>query len=291
MVLDEQYAKCSALARTHYENFPVGRLIAPELRPHVHAIYAFARTADDIADEGYGGQQSPTEKERLAALDAFWDELRAALDGPADGPNAWIFGPLKKTTETLEIPPSLYHDLLSAFRQDIVKRRYANHAEVLDYCRRSADPVGRLVLIVHGYREEELFRLSDAICTALQLANFWQDVSVDLQKDRIYLPQEDMRRFGFDEALLFERKATPAFRECLKLQVERAQALFDTGRALPARLDGKLCLEIRLTWLGGTEILRKIRAQNFDTLTLRPKLGPWDVAKLLPWAWWTRRSV
>jgi phytoene synthase len=291
MVLEKDYARCSDLAHKHYENFPVGRLIAPELRPHVHAIYAFARTADDIADEGYGLEDSLSEPQRLAALDAFRQELRTSLAGPADGPNAWIFGPLKKTTDSLDIPASLYEDLLSAFRQDIQKRRYADHAEVLEYCRRSADPVGRLVLMVHGYRDEELFRLSDSICTALQLANFWQDVSVDLQKDRIYLSLEDMQAFGFDEQLLFGRQATPAFRDCLRLQVDRAQALFDAGRSLSARLEGKLSLEIRLTWLGGVEILRKIRSQNYDTLSRRPRIGAWDMVKLLPRAFCTRRSV
>jgi phytoene synthase len=162
----------------------------------------------------------------------------------------------------------------------VVKRRYADFSEVLDYCRRSANPIGRLVLLLHGIRAEELHRLSDRICTGLQLANFWQDVGVDLEKDRIYLPADDRAAHGVTEEALFARRAEAGYRELLKFQVERTQQIFNEGKPLTRELRGLLRLEIRLTWLGGTKILRKIEAQNYDTLTLRPKLGKVDMALL-----------
>ena len=187
-----------------------------------------------------------------------------------DNQYEWIFHPLLRTKGEFELPDSLFSDLLSAFEQDIVKRRYEDFPSVLDYCRRSANPIGRLVLLLHGHRQEELAQLSDAICTALQLANFWQDVSVDLGKDRIYIPQIDLRRFDVPEADLFAGKASPNFRNCLRYQVERAWDLFRQGEPLPSRLKRPLSWEIRLTWLGGTKILQKIERQKYDTLTRRP---------------------
>jgi len=286
----EAYAACSALAKSHYENFPVGRLVPARLRPHVHAIYAFARVADDIADEGYADPRLPvadgtvlSQEQRLQQMRSYREELRTWLSGQnPDSPYAWIFLPLRQTAQAFQLPESLFYDLLSAFEQDIVKRRYETHAEVLDYCRRSANPIGRLVLLLHGYRQPELHALSDDICTALQLANFWQDVSVDLVKDRIYLPVEDQRTFGIDEKLLFDGRASEAFRACLKFQVDRTQELFDHGRSLSRSLDFKLAWEIRLTWLGGATILKKIRRQNYDTLTRRPKLTFADALTLVP---------
>jgi phytoene synthase len=185
------------------------------------------------------------------------------------------------TIKQFDLPPQLFYDLLSAFEQDIMKRRYANFAEVLDYCVRSANPVGRLVLLLHGYRDGQRFAWSDAICTALQLANFWQDVAVDLVKDRIYLPEDDRQRFNVSEEQLFALTVTPAYRELLKFQVDRAQKIFDEGKPLPKSLRGLLSLEISLTWHGGTTILQKIRCQNYDTLTKRPKLTKWDLPALL----------
>ena len=277
------YAECTRLAREHYENFPVGKLVPREMQPHVHAVYAFARHADDIADEGYAGARADgrdvmTPEERLAALDDWERQLLAVPGTPGLHP---IFIALHETIRQLDLPHELFTDLLSAFRQDVVKRRYANFAEVLDYCRRSANPIGRLVLLLHGVREEWLHGLSDHICTALQLANFWQDVGVDLKKDRIYLPENEREKYGVTEKSLFAGQVDAAYRALLKFQVERTQAIFDEGAPLTRELHGKLRVEIRMTWLGGTTILRKIEAQDYDTLTRRPKLGKVDMALLL----------
>lgn len=296
MNLADAYAQCTALATRHYENFPVGRLVPAAVRPHVHAVYAFARTADDIADEGHADPRLPrpegpvpTEAERLEQMEAFRGQLDAMLQGrPLDPRHAWIFTALGDTVKKIDLPPSLFYDLLSAFTQDIHKRRYLDFPEVLDYCRRSANPIGRLVLYLHGHREPELHALSDPICTALQLANFWQDVSVDLGKDRIYLPQDARERFGVGEDQLFAGRADDNFRALMRFEVDRAQELFDRGAPLPGKLRGLLRWEIRLTWLGGTTILKKIRAQNYDTLSRRPKISKWEMLALAPRALWAR---
>jgi squalene synthase HpnC len=278
------YEACTQMARAHYENFPVGRLVPREMQPHVHAVYAFARYADDLADEGYAGSAKAqgardvmTTEERLAAL----DDWERQLCEPAGTPGLhFIFVALHETMRKLDLPRGLFTDLLSAFKQDVMKRRYADFPEVLDYCRRSANPIGRLVLLLHGIRAEELHRLSDRICTGLQLANFWQDVGVDLEKDRIYLPQDERNAHEVTEESLFARRADGEYRELLKFQVERTQGIFNEGEPLTRELRGLLRLEIRLTWLGGTKILRKIEALNYDTLTRRPKLGKMDMALL-----------
>ena len=284
----DPYKACTKLAREHYENFPVGRLVPKKLRPHVHAVYAFARVADDLADEGYADPRlrdistsAPTEAERLTVFRAYRQAWQNALAEKSYDPQyEWIFNPLLRTKAEFNLPDSLFLDLLSAFEQDIVKRRYEDFPSVLDYCRRSANPIGRLVLLLHGHREEELAKLSDHICTALQLANFWQDVSVDLGKDRIYIPQVDLRRFDVPEADLFAGKATPNFRNCLRYQVERAWDLFREGEPLSSRLKRPLSWEIRLTWLGGTRILEKIEAQKYDTLGRRPEVSKFDFLTL-----------
>jgi len=280
----DAYDACTKLARAHYENFPVGRLVPTEMQPHVHAVYAFARHADDLADEGYAGgakaqgaRDVMTQDERLAAL-GDWE--RQLLSTPGAPGLHFIFVALHETIRELDLPLSLFTDLLSAFRQDVVKRRYANFAEVLDYCRRSANPIGRLVLLLHRHREEELHLLADHICTGLQLANFWQDVGVDLEKDRMYLPEDDRSRYGVTEEALFERRADDNYRKLLAFQVARTQAIFDQGSPLTKKLRGLLRLEIRLTWLGGTKILRKIEALEYDTLNHRPTVGKADMTLL-----------
>jgi squalene synthase HpnC len=280
----EAYAACTKMAREHYENFPVGRLVPRAMQPHVHAVYAFARYADDLADEGYAGSARAqgahdvmTSEERLAALDDWERQLVAPTGTPG---LHFIFIALHETIRELNLPRALFTDLLSAFRQDVVKGRYANFTEVLDYCRRSANPVGRLVLLLHGIRDEGRNLLADRICTGLQLANFWQDVGVDLEKDRIYLPEDERAAHGVTEEALFARRADPAYRKLLKFQVARTQEIFDEGRPLSRQLRGLLRLEIRLTWLGGTKILRKIEALDYDTLNHRPKVGKADMALL-----------
>ncbi len=282
--LSDAYARCTALAKAHYENFPVGWLMPKAKIHHVHAVYAFARHTDDLADEGYasgfdfGGElpPQPTPEQRLAALDK-WEE---GLLDPEKGASEPFLVALHATIRELDLPLSLFTDLLSAFKQDVTKTRYANHAEILDYCRRSANPIGRLVLLLNGFRDEERFRQSDAICTGLQVANFWQDVSVDLLKDRIYLPQDEMAALGVTVDDLKAGRATPAFRALVRNQVGKAWDLFERGRDLSRTLPIPLKWEIGVTWLGGTTILRKIERLDYDTLRTRPKLGKLDIPLL-----------
>jgi hydroxysqualene synthase len=274
--VDEAYAYCGRLTRSHYENFPVGSLLVPKnKRRHVYSIYAFARTADDFADEGYDTPLS--QSERLAALDEWGRQLEACYRGDAEHP---IFVALAETVRELQLPAGLLRDLLSAFRQDVVKRRYASFAEVLDYCARSANPVGRLILLLFGYRDEELHRLSDHICTALQLANFWQDVAVDLDKDRVYLPQDELAHFGYGEEQLFARRFDERYAALLKFQVERTRELFMLGRPLVRRVSGRLSFELSLTWHGGMRILELVERAGYDTLRRRPAITKWDQAVL-----------
>jgi squalene synthase HpnC len=274
----EAYAYCERLANSHYENFPVGSLLIPKRsRRHVYSVYAFARVADDFADEGYETGEL-TESQRLDALDDWGQKLEDCYLGNASHP---IFVALAETARELRLPAQLFRDLLSAFKQDVVKRRYADFGEVLDYCARSANPVGRLILLLFGYREERLGLLSDHICTALQLANFWQDVEVDIRKDRIYLPQDDMARCQVSESDLRERRFSERYAALLKHQVERTWALFNRGKPLPDLVRGRLAIELRLTWLGGTRILERIEGLGYDTLNARPKISTADKLVLL----------
>ncbi|MEM9400443.1 MAG: squalene synthase HpnC [Verrucomicrobiota bacterium] len=285
MTLQESYRRCTDLAQAHYENFPVGLLVPRHKQPHVHAIYAFARVSDDIADEGYADpreamprKDAPTPAIRTEQMKHYREQLENCLaDKPVDPAFKWIFLPLKDTMEKLHLPAQLFFDLLSAFQQDIDQCRYDSFSDVLDYCRRSANPIGRLVLHLHDIRDDNLHELSDHICTALQLANFWQDVSVDLGKDRIYLPQEDLKKFDVQEKDLFGSKVTQEFLKLMEFQVERTQGIFDDGVSLPRFLPFRLSWEIRMTWLGGTSILKKIRQQKYNTLSKRPKLTKLDM--------------
>ncbi|MDE2490154.1 MAG: squalene synthase HpnC [Elusimicrobia bacterium] len=266
--VDGAYRFCQDLARRHYENFPVAsRLIRRDLRRHVAALYAFARIADDMSDEP---EHEGARRERLL------DWRRQLAEVGEKPPTHPVFVALGATLKTLDLPKQPFDDLLSAFLQDTEKSRYATFAEVLDYCRRSANPVGRIVLMIHGLRDEELFRYSDAICTALQLANFWQDVSVDLKKDRVYIPEEDFKAHGYSEADLRMGVFNERFRSLMKFELSRTRALFDQGRPLPGRLPWPLSLEIRLTWLGGRQILKMIHRQDFDVLRSRPALRKRD---------------
>lgn len=274
----ESYAYCERLARAHYENFPVGSVLVPKpLRKHVYSVYAFARVADDFADEGYETNEL-TEAQRLAALDDWGRMLEDCYRGSASHP---IFIALGETVDALQLPIQLFRDLLSAFKQDVVKRRYANFEEVLDYCVRSANPIGRLILLLFGYRDEYRHGLSDHICTALQLANFWQDVEVDIQKDRIYLPQNEMARFQVGVDDLREKRFSERYAALLEFQVERTWALFNQGKPLPEKVQGRLAIELRLTWLGGTRILERIKELGYDTLNARPKISTGDKLRLL----------
>ena len=268
----------SDLHREHYENFPVASVLLPaRLRPAVAAIYAFARTADDFADEG----NLPAE-ERLQLLSAYQAELnRIEQDHPTDHP---IFQRLRPVIAAYRLPLQLFRDLLDAFCQDAIKDRYTNYAELIDYCRRSADPVGRLMLHLFDAATPDNLRRSDAICTALQLINHWQDVGIDLDKGkngRIYLPQDEMARFNVSEAALKTRLSSIDFCALMKFQVDRARALMLEGAPLGRALSGRIGLEIRAIVAGGLRILDKIEAVNYDVFNHRPKLNGFDWPRIL----------
>jgi len=263
--LAEARAWCKHLAETHYENFHVATWFLPErLRPHFHAIYAYCRVSDDLGDEVGNTEQS------LALLDLWGRELDACYEGRARHP---VFVALAETIRICSIPKEPFADLLTAFRQDQLVTRYATMHDVLGYCRYSANPVGRLVLYTCGYADEERFRLSDATCSALQLANFWQDIRVDWAKDRVYLPQNDMQRFGVTDATIQQGISTPEFRALLKYEVEYARDLFRQGLPLIGMVDRDLAVDLDLFSRGGLEILNAIEDQNFDVLTSRPSIS------------------
>ncbi len=272
--LSQAYAACERLAREHYENFPVAsRLLPRRMRPHVAAIYAFARHADDFADEArYEGQ------DRLALLDGWLERLRACTSREDDHP---IFRALGHTIRSHRLPLEPFEDLLAAFRMDVTRTSYETFDELLGYCCCSANPVGRLVLLLFGRREARLHALSDQVCTGLQLTNFWQDVAVDLEKGRCYIPREDLRRHGVSEADLARRRVTPGFAALMHYQVRRTREIFDRGAALPAHLRGRLRAEIRLVLAGGRRILDKIEAAGGDVFNRRPTLTRADWARLL----------
>lgn len=257
----------------HYENFPVASwLCPPALRPPIAAIYAFARTADDLADEG---DMAPDA--RLAALGEFRADLIAAQrDGAVSSRWPQVFGPLLATTRMHRLPTELLTDLLDAFEQDVVKHRYADRPELTDYCRRSANPVGRLLL--HLYRIDDTVSLaqSDAICTALQLANFWQDLSVDTTRGRIYLPATECARYRIDADGLLARQDTPQVRRLVADMVAWARQLMHSGAPLVHRIPGRAGWELRLVVQGGLRILDKIEAMQFTTLQRRPTLRWYD---------------
>jgi squalene synthase HpnC len=280
----EAFAYCERFARAHYENFPVGSLLVPRSkRPHVYSIYAFARIADDYADEGY--ETGTTPADRLAALDEWERQLEDCFRGEATHP---VFIALAATVEQLQLPISLLRDLISAFRQDVVKRRYRDFGEVQDYCKRSANPVGRLILLLFDYRDAHLHTLSDHICTALQLANFWQDVAVDIDKDRIYLPEDEMAHFGVTEYDLQRRRFSAEYAALLRFQVDRTREMFMRGRQLPELVTGRLRHELRLTWLGGMRILERIARSGYNTLSERPTITMGDKVGLLARAFLNR---
>jgi squalene synthase HpnC len=263
--LAEARAWCKHLAETHYENFHVASWFLPEaLRPHFHAIYAYCRVSDDLGDEVGNTAQS------LALLDLWGHELDACYEGRARHP---VFVALSETIRACKIPKDPFADLLTAFRQDQVVTRYATMQDVLGYCRYSANPVGRLVLYTCGYTDEERFRLSDATCSALQLANFWQDVRVDFAKDRVYIPQNDMQRFGVSDATIQQGIATPDFRALLKYEVEYARSLFHQGLPLIDIVNRDLALDLDLFSRGGFEILNAIERQDYDVLSARPAIS------------------
>lgn len=293
--LSEAYACCERLAGEHYENFPVAsRLLPAAMRPHIAAIYAFARRADDFADEP--GRDAA---ERLRLLDAWSERLGGGYRGQTPAPtyggqtpgDDLIFCALENTIREHGLPRSLFGDLLSAFRQDVGTTRYATWAEVLDYCRRSANPIGRLVLRVAGCDDPRVDVQSDAVCTALQLTNFWQDLAVDWTRGRLYVPLEDRDRAGARDADLDAARMTPEWQAALRTVALRTRDLFDAGRPVCDAVRGRLRWELRLTWLGGSCILDKLDAIAFDVFRHRPALAAADAPALLWHAVrWRRRS-
>jgi len=259
---------------SHYENFPLATVLCPpHLRPAVAAIYWFARTADDIADEGDAAPQT-----RLDDLAAYRADLMATVAGLPPSPRwAEVFRQLGPMIRQFDLPVNLLADLLSAFEQDVVKQRYASQAELLDYCRRSANPVGRLLLHLYGVNDAESLAQSDCICSALQLINFWQDLGEDIPRGRIYLPADSWGPHGVDEAQLLRLERNPNTINLIAAHARQASAMMLKGSKLVKKVPGRGGWELRLVVQGGLRILDKIEALGFDTLRQRPKLGTWDV--------------
>jgi squalene synthase HpnC len=271
-------AYCRRLAESHYENFAVASWLLPaELRPHFCHVYAYCRWSDDLADETAGGQQS------LELLDWWQLQLEDCYRGVTVHP---VFVALEQTIREFEIPIEPFRDLLTAFRQDQTKKRYETFDELLGYCRNSANPVGRLVLYLGRCHDEQRGRLSDSICTGLQLANFWQDVARDYDCGRIYLPMESWRRFGYDEAMFARREFNPQFRELLASEVDRAETYLRTGEPLIALMPPQLRVDIRLFINGGLAILQAIRRIDYNVWRTRPTISKTAKLGLLLRAWW-----
>ena len=267
----------------HYENFPVASILSPQrYRRAIALVYHFARGADDLADEGVA-----TSTERLAALAAWKAQLNQAVRGSPDpaGPKPLLFAPLGAMIRENALPVSLFENLIDAFSQDCVKETYATYAEALDYCTRSANPVGRILLHLYGVATPANLQQSDAICSALQLINFWQDVAIDWRKPRVYLPQEDLQRFGITHADLQRFKdgeaLTPKWIALMHFQITRARALMLEGAPLARVLKGRIGLELRFVVQGGLRILEKIEAVDYDVFRRRPLLKAWDWVLLL----------
>ncbi len=269
----EAHAYCARLARTHYENFTVASLLLPRrLMRHFHAVYAYCRWADDLGDETGGG-------DRARGLLGWWrEELLRCYGGVPLHP---VMVALRETIHRFRIPPGPFLDLLTAFEQDQAVTRYDTFAQLLGYCRNSANPVGRLVLYLCEAYDPERAALADEVCTGLQLANFWQDVARDLDIGRVYLPAEDRRAFGYPDADLHARRFTPAFARLMEFQVDRTRGFFDRGRPLLERVPAEVRLDIELFTEGGRAVLRKIARQGYNVWETRPALARWEKARLL----------
>ncbi len=274
--LADAYAHCARIARDHYENFTIGSWLVPRgLRRDLAAVYAFARGADDIADEGL-------DTGRLARLAAWEGKLIACARDPAAADDP-VFVALGHTIARRGLPVETLRDLLGAFRRDAAGEtaRFATFADVLTYCRSSANPVGRIVLALFGHRDSERQARSDEICTALQLTNFWQDVASDLARGRVYIPAEDLDRFAGSRDALARREATDAFRRLLTFEVQRTRELFRRGLALAGMVGRRLAIEVRIFVGGGLAILDRIEAVDHDVFRRRPTLARRDLARIV----------
>ena len=292
-VVERAYEACARLARDHYENFPVASMLVPKrMRRAVAAVYAFARRADDFADEpGYG------DAERLRLIDDWHQRLKGAAAGctPSVSSDDLIFVAVADAMQVHHLPVTLFADLLSAFRQDVTVKRYRTWNDVLDYCSRSANPVGRLVLRIAGHEDEALDRASDALCTALQLTNFWQDFARDWAGGRLYIPTTDRDACGARDADLDRALAAistspavativpmpEAWKTALREMTQRTRRLFTDGRPVCDGVQGRLKYELRLTWLGGTRILDRLERADFEVFANRPTLTARDIAPLV----------
>lgn len=267
----EAFEHCERLAKTHYENFSVGtRLIPRELRKHFYSVYAFCRGVDDLGDEVDG--------DRLGLLDEWEKQLRLCYDGSPTHP---FFIALKETIQKFDIPVEPFERLIEANRRDQVVLKHPDYEELLDYCGHSANPVGHLVLYIFGHREPELHALANNTCTALQLANFWQDVERDYRIGRIYLPTDDMARFGVTEEMIRDRTATPEFRKLMRFQVDRTRELFIKGYELVSKVNGQAKIDLALFTGGGLTVLREIEKLDYDVLSKRPEVSKLTKLRLL----------
>lgn len=274
--IENAYAECLKMSQSHYENFPVAsRLLPKHLRLPIAVIYCFARRADDFADEG-----DLTDEQRLSALDDFSHKLKLIEQG--DGVGDTTFIALADVVKQHQLPISLFHDLLTAFKMDVTKTRYANFGEVMEYCRYSANPVGRLLLHLNNAATPKNLGYSDAICSALQLTNFLQDISQDIEEsDRIYIPQDEMQQCGVSEEDLRNKLTNPATRKLIEQQIRRTVKLMQAGAPLGKVLKGRMGLELRLTIMGGSRILYRLNQQYNDVFS-RPRLNKWDIV----WVIW-----
>jgi squalene synthase HpnC len=279
--LERAYGACRALAESHYENFPVAsRLLPAAMRPHVAAVYAFARVADDIADEG----TAPAGR-RLERLEAWRQRLHEAVGARRAASSAdrddLMIEAVANTVQELDLPLSLFDDLVSAFGQDTMTTRYDSWDDLLDYCRRSANPVGRLVLRIAGYRSDALDRSSDALCTALQLTNFWQDLGRDWSAGRLYVPREVLGACGATEDQLKAGGAADSWVRAMRECVRVTRQLFERGRSVCDGVKGRLRYELRFTWLGGQRILERVERRGDRMMLDRPTLGATDLPLLV----------
>ncbi len=274
-ILQNAYAECLHMAQSHYENFPVAsRLLPKYLRMPIAVIYAFARRADDFADEG-----DLSNDERIAALTDFSNKLNLIEQGKQVDDATFIA--LADVIKQHQLPISLFHDLLTAFKMDVTKARYANFGEVMEYCRYSANPVGRLLLHLNNAATPQNLGYSDAVCSALQLTNFLQDISQDLEEsDRIYLPQDEMEQYGVSEEDIRNKFTNSASHNLIQFQIERTRKLMQAGAPIGKALKGRMGLELRMTIMGGSRILYKLNQQHDDVFS-RPRLNKWDIVWII----------
>lgn len=274
-ILQNAYAECMHMAQSHYENFPVAsRLLPKHLRQPIAVIYAFARRADDFADEG-----ELSKEERIAALNDFSHKLELIEQNKEVDDSTFIA--LADVIKQHQLPLSLFHDLLTAFKMDVTKTRYANIGELMEYCRYSANPVGRLLLHLNNATSPQNMGYSDAVCSSLQLINFIQDISQDIdESDRIYIPQDEMQQCGVSEEDIRNKVTNPASRRLVEFQIRRALKLMQAGAPLGKVLKGRMGLELRMTIMGGSRILYKLNQQHDDVFS-RPRLNKWDIGWII----------